>query len=252
MHGSMYRHPAIAENLERLVRFGVDVVPPRIEEGRAKIAGIETIVLHAERAVSDRSLAGERVLITSGACREPADDVRVLTTRSSGRMGRALALEAFRRGAAVTVVHRDEFPCVENVPADTAAEMREAVMQRVQEAPPSVYLSAAAISDYAPRRISGKIPSGRRVTLDLEPQPKLLEMVMTAAAGIRTVAFKLGWDDEEKARGLLDAGAELVVVDTPDAMGTDEGSFVLLSRKGRQEIRGSKEEVAASVWSALQ
>ena len=59
-----------------------------------------------------RSLAGKHVLITSGACREPIDDVRVLTTRSTGMMGRALALEAFRLGAEVTVVHGDRFPCI--------------------------------------------------------------------------------------------------------------------------------------------
>jgi phosphopantothenoylcysteine decarboxylase/phosphopantothenate--cysteine ligase len=252
MHWSMYRHPAVAENLERIRRFGIDVVPPRIEEGRAKIADIETIVLHAERAVSGQPLSGKRVLITSGACMEPVDDVRVLTTRSSGRMGRALALEAFRRGAAVTVVHRDEFPCVENVHAETAEEMRDAVMGRIEEIPPSFYLSAAAISDFAPRRLPGKTPSGRQVSLVLEPQPKLLEMVLDRAADIRTVAFKLGWDEEEKARAILDMGAELVVVDTPDAMGADAGSFVLLSKTDRQEIHGSKEEVAVVVWSALQ
>lgn len=251
MHGSMYRHPAVRENLDRLVRFGIDVVPPRIEEGRAKIADIETIVLHAERAVAEQTLAGKNVLITSGACAEPVDDVRVLTTRSSGRMGKALALEAFRRGAAVTVVHRGEIPCVENVRAGTAGEMRDAVMRLIDERSPGFYLSAAAISDFAPRRVQGKIPSGRHVSLDLDPQPKLLEQVLARGAGIRTIAFKLGWNGEEKARALLDAGAELVVVDTPDAMGAEEGSFVLLSKSGRQEIQGSKEEVAAALWSAL-
>ena len=124
MHETMYRHRAVAENLYRLEALGVTVVPPRIEEGRAKIAETEVIALEAERAVNEQPLAGRRVLVTSGPCRETVDDVRVSTTRSSGRMGRALALEAYRRGAEVTVVHADHFPCVRNVWASSGAGLR--------------------------------------------------------------------------------------------------------------------------------
>ncbi|HOT95392.1 MAG TPA: flavoprotein, partial [Methanoregulaceae archaeon] len=66
MHETMYRHRAVVENLERLAVLGVGVVPPRIEEGRAKIADTETIILHAERAVNAGPLRGRRVLVTSG------------------------------------------------------------------------------------------------------------------------------------------------------------------------------------------
>ncbi len=129
MHHSMYRHPAVVANLCRIRDWGVGVIDPRIEEGKAKIASNEEIVLHCERAVMGQPLRGKRVLITSGPCRERVDDVRVLTTRSSGQMGRSLALQAFRLGADVTVVHADEFPCVKNVKADSADEMRRAVLQ---------------------------------------------------------------------------------------------------------------------------
>jgi phosphopantothenoylcysteine decarboxylase/phosphopantothenate--cysteine ligase len=130
MHHSMYRHPAVRGNLECLRAWGIGIIDPRIEEGKAKIADNETIVLWNERTILGQPLKGKRVLITSGPCREPVDDIRVLTTRSSGLMGRALALEAFRLGADVTVVHHDEFPCVTNVPAESAADMREAVQPR--------------------------------------------------------------------------------------------------------------------------
>ena len=124
----MYRHPAVTGNLDRLMHWGIDIIPPRIEEGRAKIAGLEEILLHAKRALGGKVLAGKHVLITSGACREPIDDVRVLTTRSTGMMGKALALEAFRLGAEVTVVHGDRFPCIRNITVATADEMRAAVL----------------------------------------------------------------------------------------------------------------------------
>ena len=250
MHESMYRHPGVAENLRRLRSWGIDIVDPKVEEGKAKIADTETIVLHAERAVSGRPLAGKRVLVTSGACAEPLDDVRVLTTRSTGQMGRALALEAFRLGADVTVVHSGTFPCVRNVHAASAADMRSAVLAVCREGV-DIYASAAAISDYAPERREGKIPSGSPLTVRLDPLPKVIDEVMAAFHPV-TVAFKLGWHEEERARAMLEAGARMVVVNAPPAMGATEGSFRLMTAGGAtRDVTGSKEEVAAAIWAGL-
>ncbi|HOI58506.1 MULTISPECIES: bifunctional phosphopantothenoylcysteine decarboxylase/phosphopantothenate--cysteine ligase CoaBC [unclassified Methanoculleus] len=250
MHESMYRHPGVAENLRRLRSWGIEVIDPRIEEGKAKVADNTVVVLHAERAVSGRPLAGKKVLITSGACAEPLDDVRVLTTRSTGRMGRALALEAFRLGADVTVVHAGSFPCIRNIRVTTAAEMREAVLSVCRNEGVDVYVSAAAISDFAPERREGKIPSGSPRTVRLNPLPKIIDEVMAACRPV-TVAFKLGWHEEERARAMLEAGARMVVVNAPPAMGAAEGSFRLMTAGGVTDVTGSKEEVAAAVWSGL-
>lgn len=252
MHETMYRHRAVAENLERLAELGVCVVPPRIEEDRAKIADAETIVLHAERAVNDKPLLGRSVLVTSGPCRETVDDVRVLTTRSTGRMGRALALEAFRRGADVTVVHADSFPCVRNVLVDTAAEMREAVVAIGEAEGIDIYVSAAAVSDFAPERLQGKIPSGAPATLVLEPLPKILDEVIERFEPCAAIAFKLARDADAQAGALLEKGAALVVANTPEAMGAAAGTFALHSPHGILEVEGTKEEVAAAVWSSVQ
>jgi len=250
MHESMYRHPGVAENLRRLRSWGIDVVDPKVEEGKAKIADTDVIVLHAEQAVSGRPLAGKKVLITSGACAEPLDDVRVLTTRSTGRMGQALALEAFRLGAEVTVVHAGSFPCVRNIPVTTAKEMREAVLAVCRDEGVDIYVSAAAISDFAPERREGKIPSGSPLTVRLDPLPKVIDEVMAACSPV-TVAFKLGWDEEERARAMLDAGARMVVVNAPPVMGAAKGSFRIMTAAGVTGVSGSKEEVAAAVWSGL-
>ncbi len=251
MHESIYRHPGVVENIERLRSWGIDLVEPRIEEGKAKIADTDTIVLHAERAVSGRPLAGKRVLITSGACAEPLDDVRVLTTRSTGLMGRALALEAFRRGADVAVVHAGSFPCVRNIRAATAAEMRQAVLSVCRDEGVDVYISAAAISDYAPERHEGKIRSGSPMTIRLNPLPKVIDEVMQTCRPAVTVAFKLGWDEEERARAMLDAGVRMVVLNTPATMGAAEGSFMIMTAGGSRNVTGSKEEVAGAIWSEL-
>jgi phosphopantothenoylcysteine decarboxylase/phosphopantothenate--cysteine ligase len=249
MHESMYRHPGVVENLAKLESWGIDVVPPRIEEEKAKIAGTEEIALHVERALLGRPLAGKRVVVTSGACAEPVDDVRVLTTRSTGQMGRALALEAYRLGAAVTVVHAGRVPCVENVHVETAGGMMEAVLEEVGKGA-DYYLSAAAVSDFAPERAAGKIPSGAPVEIALRPLPKVLDAVLRVFSGT-VVAFKLGWDEEARAARMLDAGAAMVVVNTPPAMGAAGGEFVLMKKDSRRKVTGTKEEVAEAIWSAL-
>jgi len=248
MHESMYRHPAVVANLERLRAWGVDVVPPRIEEEKAKIAGIEEIVLHAERARSGRPLAGKQVVITSGACAEAVDDVRVLTTRSTGQMGRALALEAFRLGAEVTVVHAGRFPCVRNVHVETAEEMMAAALEEAKGA--DIYISAAAISDFKPERAKGKIPSGTATTIRLDPLPKVLDAVLGVFSGT-AVAFKLGWDEEARAKAMLASGVAMVVTNTPPAMGAAAGEFVIMTTERSERVTGTKEEVAAAIWSAL-
>ncbi len=251
MHHSMYRHPALVENIRRLKGWGVEVMEPRIEEGKAKMPTQEEIVLWCERAASGRPLAGKRVLITSGPCREVVDDVRVLTTRSSGQMARALAREAFRLGADVTVVHRDRFPCVTNLAADTALEMRDSVIGFLTEqGATDIYISAAAISDFAPAPVQGKIPSGNPATIALEPLPKLITEVVTRFHPF-TIAFKIDRSPETGARALLELGVAMVLMNRPETMGSTYGEYVLLDAQGSTILTGEKEEIAHGIFSKL-
>jgi phosphopantothenoylcysteine decarboxylase/phosphopantothenate--cysteine ligase len=252
MHHSMYRHPAVLRNIETLASWGVGFVGPRIEEEKAKIADTGEIVLRCERALLGKPLAGKKVLITGGACREPVDDVRVLTTRSSGRMGQELALAAYRLGADVTLVHNSTLPCVENIPAETSGEMRKAVAKYLRKKSPDLYISAAAISDFAPKKIDGKIKSGKAVKLDLAPLPKLIDHIL-GNKGTRVVAFKIGRDPLPEARDLISRGAWMVVTNTPESMGSDTGSYRILTgtAKSGTAVSGTKEEIASRIWQAI-
>jgi phosphopantothenoylcysteine decarboxylase/phosphopantothenate--cysteine ligase len=250
MHLSMYHHPAVIENIAKLKTWGVEIVDPRVEEGKAKIAGSEEIVLRCERAVLGTALAGKKVLITSGPCREPVDDIRVLTTRSSGQMGRELALQAFRLGADVTVIHRDTIPCVNNVFAETAGEMRSAVHRCFSERGADIYISAAAISDFAPKRVDGKIPSGKPVTLFLEPLPKVLSEVIDHYKAL-IIAFKLGRTPKKLAKKMLDHGVAMVLMNAPETMGSSRGEYLLLTQNGESPLIGTKEEIASAIWNAV-
>jgi len=252
MHHSMYRHPAVVKNIKTLKSWGVEVAEPRIEEGKAKIAGTDEIVLMCERAVSGKPLKGKRVLITSGPCREPVDDVRVLTTRSSGQMGQEIALEAYRLGADVTIVHNGTIPLVENTAVEPAADMSRAIGAYLKKTIPDFYIGAAAVSDFAPKKISGKIPSGKPVTLDLRPLPKLLDGVLKHRE-IRVIAFKIGRDPLAEAQALLAKGAWMVMTNTPASMGTPDGSYRIVTAKDKagKALAGTKEEIAAALWHEI-
>lgn len=242
MHHAMFRHTGVMENLDRLKSWGIPVVGPRIEEGKAKIADISEIVLFCERELCGKQLIGRNILITSGRCEEPVDDVRVLTTRSSGKMGRELARAAFRLGADVTIIHRDHLPGFSNIMTDSAESMLQAVTTFLDEQCVDIYISAAAISDYAPVRFNGKIPSGQNISLDLQSLPKILDIAIRKAG--LTVAFKLGEDSEEEAAALLKRGVAVVAANRSDTMGAETGRYILIEQTGRMEVAGSKEDIA--------
>jgi phosphopantothenoylcysteine decarboxylase / phosphopantothenate---cysteine ligase len=250
MHHSMYRHPAVVENIDRLKGWGIDVVDPLIEEERAKIAGVDEIVLRCERAIMKGPLLGQKILITSGPCREPVDDIRVLTTRSSGEIGRTLALQAYRLGGDVTVVHSDHFPSVKNLHTETAGEMHNAVRSVFREAGADIYVSAAAISDFAPERVHGKIPSGKKVDLILEPLPKLLDEVQKNYAPM-IVAFKLGKNQDENAKTMIAGGIDIVLLNSPETMGAMTGEYTLMTKTDMRSLSGTKEEIASAIWDAV-
>ena len=252
MHASMFDHPAVKEAVLKIESWGIPVLTPLMEENKAKIPSMDEIVLTVERELSGKPLSGEKVLVTSGACVEEIDDVRVMTTRSTGTMGREMAIAAFRLGADVTVVHSGEdIPLVRNVKIRSASEMRDLVIGIMKTDAPDYYVSAAAISDFAPEKFEGKIPSGTETSIRLRILPKLLDEV-AGNYNTKIIAFKLGWDAVEKAKEMIDAGISLVAANTPESMGGDTGDYTLLTAGRETLVSGRKEEVAAAIWKEMQ
>jgi phosphopantothenoylcysteine decarboxylase / phosphopantothenate---cysteine ligase len=188
MNDRMYEHPATRDNLEALRARGARIVPPgrgrlasKGEWGVGRLADPADILEHVEKALSGRpfgfgprSLDGLRVLVTAGGTREPIDSVRYVGNRSSGRMGLALAEEAGRRGAEVTVVSANvALPRPEGVrtiDVGTAAELEAATRQEFHQA--DVLLMVAAVADFRPRATeAAKISKGGRDRLELELEP---------------------------------------------------------------------------------
>jgi phosphopantothenoylcysteine decarboxylase/phosphopantothenate--cysteine ligase len=226
MHESMYRHPIVAENTEKLKALGVEFVGPRIEEGKAKIAETEEILEAViNRLTMKKDMVEMRILITAGPTLEHIDPVRVITNKSSGKMGVALARETLNRGADVTLVYG---PGTASPPSDvkvirveTTEEMYNAVVSELKSEEYDVVVAAAAAADWRPEKsfdYKVSTSSVSELPLKFKPTAKIIEAVRKTCPAIFLVPFKAeyGLSDEELVergyRRLMDVKADLIVV----------------------------------------
>ena len=223
MNGNMWCHAATQANLALLRSRGVEVIPPgqgylacgMTGEGRmAEVEQIACAVL--ARLFAAHDFTQETVLVTAGGTREALDPVRYLGNRSSGKMGYALAEAARRRGARVILVSAPTVLPVpvgcELVPVTTTAEMRKAVLDRMDEA--TIVIKAAAVADYRPRNeATQKIKRRGPLTLELEPTEDILAEV---AASKRPNMLVIGFAAETE--DLLAQGREKLARKGADAI----------------------------------
>lgn len=159
MNHNMFHDPIVQDNIEKLKRFGYQIIEPvngmlaNRDIGDGKLPDEETLLEHIVREIAfEKDLAGKKVLVTAGATRERIDPVRFITNHSSGKMGFAVAKAAMLRGAEVTVVaaHTDVEPpmFVDVVKVESAQDMFEAVKERLDSV--DFVVKAAAVADYTP------------------------------------------------------------------------------------------------------
>ncbi len=159
MNHNMYHNPIVQDNLEKLKRFGYEIIEPAAgmlangDSGDGRMPEPEELLEYILREIAfEKDLKGKRVLVTAGATREAIDPVRFITNHSSGKMGFAVARAAMQRGAEVTLVaaHAEIAPppFVEVVPVVSAQDMFEAVTKISDSC--DIIIKAAAVADYTP------------------------------------------------------------------------------------------------------
>ena len=274
MNNHMYEHSATRANLELLRARGALIVEPetgrlasRGEWGVGRLAEPAAILAAVEATldVAGGPLDGLRVLVTAGGTREPIDSVRYVGNRSSGRMGLALAEQAARRGAEVTLVAANvtlpKPPGVRVIEVRTAAELLAAARSAFVDA--HVLLMAAAVADFRPAEALGdKIKkAGRdRLALELEPTEDVLETLARERTPGQTLvgfAAEHGEGAIERGREKLERkGLDAVVVNdiSRPEIGFDapDNEVAIVTGGGQREVPlASKEAVAGAILDVV-
>jgi len=274
MNPRMWAHPATRANAVTLLERGVEIIGPdegdtaEGEWGVGRMVEPEEIAARVERTLAQGGeqllagggpLAGRRVLVSAGGTREPLDAVRFVGNRASGRMGVALAREARRRGADVTLLAANvamEAPAgVEVVETPTVEAMLEAALAHADA---DVVLMAAAPADYRPAapRSDKRAKDDERWTIELEPTPDVLRTLgEQKRPGQVLVGFAADHGDSGRQRArekLQRKNADLIVfndVSRPD-IGFDvaENEVVVISQGDERHVaKASKDQIAAAI-----
>jgi phosphopantothenoylcysteine decarboxylase/phosphopantothenate--cysteine ligase len=281
MNVNMLSHPQTQANIEHLRQRGVQFVEPDSGalacgwEGKGRLAHHREIFFHVRRALTAHDFAGRRILIATGPTREAIDPVRFISNRSSGKMGMALAVEAFRRGAHVTLVHgplpipvkvpRD----VECVPVISAQEMHSAVVNRAfpqggSDSPYDTVIMAAAVADYRPEAAQEhKVKKSAAPTaIHIASNPDILLDLGARKASSRfptLVGFAVETGEVEDLlaevrRKLNQKNADLMIGNlAQDSFDLDTNRVWLINRAGReQEISTTyKSRIAVRIFDAI-
>jgi phosphopantothenoylcysteine decarboxylase/phosphopantothenate--cysteine ligase len=257
MNVNMYEHPQTQENISTLAARGVTFVDPDSGDlacgwkGRGRLAEASEIYFETRRALGPKDLLGQRVVISTGPTREAIDPVRFISNRSSGKMGLALAHEAYRRGAQVTVVHgplasTPRLPrLMKRISVTSAAEMREAILSQVGTSP-DVVIMAAAVADYRPASVANeKIKkSTNPSSIELSPNSDILLEVgerkgRSARPFLVGFAVETGTHEEliaEVKRKLDRKNADLMVGNlAQDSFDKDTNRVCIVRRSGESE-----------------
>lgn len=250
MHDTMLAHPIIKQNIRRLEQAGMVFVPPKMEEGKAKLASPDQITSLVISILSKKDMQGLKVLVTGGPTVEPIDLVRVLTNRSTGKMAIAVAEAARNRGAEVTMVYG---PGLATPPAgtkvvsvQTAEEMGKEVGRELRRKRYDLMVAAAAVSDYRPSKsVRGKIESEpEKMTLDLMRTPKVIDSVKKLSPSTFLVMFKAEGSASEASRmkravaRMKEVGADMAVVNYVGSrdfgLGSDMNEVTVVDPQGKK------------------
>ena len=256
MNTNMYENPVHQKNLDYLRSLGYEVITPGEgplacgEEGPGRMPDPETIVMFIDRALGDGSYRGESVIVTAGGTEESIDPVRVITNRSSGRMGLEIAGAFFSRGADVTFIHgRIKFPVPDvfnPIYAPTSKEMEKAINQNLKDA--SILVMAAAISDFVPEYSKEKIKRGdKAIELKLKPGKDILSSITKKWHRGIVVGFTLEEDSvllERAIEKMKKKGCDVMVANSINALDSENSRGYIITEKGEEWFENSKEELA--------
>ena len=270
MNTNMYENPIVQDNLEKLKRFGMEVIQPEVgmlackDVGAGKLPSEEVLLQYILKEIAfEKDLEGKKVLVTAGPTVEAIDPVRFISNHSTGKMGYAIAKAAMQRGACVTLVSGPvsiEPPLfVDVVPIKSAADMFEAVKSHAPEQ--DIIIKAAAVADYTPETVA---------------QEKIKKMDGDSSISLKRTTDILAWLGENRQPGQFLCGFSMETENMLDnsrkklqkkkvdmivannlkeqgaGFGVDTNVVTLITRDAVLELpQMSKEQVAGKILDAI-
>lgn len=269
----MFRHPANQDNIKKLKEYGATIIEPGTGElasglcGKGRMEEPENIVerLKAFFSDEDRSLEGKKILITAGPTYEKIDPVRFIGNYSSGKMGFALAEEAARRGAEVTLVTgpsqlKTSHPSVTRVDVESARQMKEACEKYFPSADAAVM--SAAVADYTPETVAdNKMKrTGDDLVIKLKPTTDIAAMLGKSKRDDQVlVGFALETSEGRKnaVEKLKRKNLDFIVLNSLEDEGAgfmgDTNKITIINKENKTEEfpLKSKQEVASDIIDHL-
>jgi phosphopantothenoylcysteine decarboxylase/phosphopantothenate--cysteine ligase len=260
MHLSMYQHHIIQQNLNQCTKQGIQIISPNITKNKAKMPTTPQIIVEILKTLGPNDLTKQKILIIGGTTSESIDTVRILTTRSSGITALTLAKNAFERNADVTLWYGninkqapEHFHQLNYVTYDDLTKL----IQKTNLSQYTSIIVCAAIADYTPININGKIPSGKKsLTLSLKPTPKLLKIIKDKTPKTKLIAYKLEHTQEyleDKTTNLQKTyNLHLAVGNTVETLGKQTNTILTINNQGKtHRYSGTKEQLANIILDTL-
>lgn len=260
MHESLFENPFLKENLQKAERYGMHIIEPRVSEGKKKIPKLENIVAEVCKELSEHPIKGKRLLVTGGPTPARIDDVRVITNIFKGNLAKAIADEAYLRGADVKLLLGDtgiDVPSyIDSIYHHDIDEYIANVFSELEKGYDAGVFSAA-VADYKPVNVAkGKIPSkGALKELKFIETPKVIQKVREQYPDLYMVTFKLesGISEAELlaiADNRIKQGYHIVIANRLEDMKNGHKAYVV-GEKGLIYEAHSKQDIAKKLIDIL-
>ncbi len=260
MHESLFNNPFLQKNLSQASQWGIEIIPPKMEEEKAKFPDLETITAQVCRQLSNSPLKGKKILITGGPTPGKIDDLRFITNKFTGSLAIGIATNAYEQGAFVHLLLGNPLTPVPSFLNPVYFEDFFQYQKKILEALKQEYqvgIFSAAVADYVPSEyVSGKIPSGQDwKSIPLKPTTKIIEQVRQNFPDLFMVTFK--YEDQVSREELLaiaqsriGKGYQIVVANRAEEMRETHRAYII-GKEGVIREESSKEEIAQGILEVV-
>lgn len=271
MNSNMWVNPAVQQNIDLLQKRGVIIIPPDSGDLACGYTGTGRLqdswfINHwlSYKLEKTKNLKGKNVLITAGRTEEEIDPARIITNRSSGKMGFSLAAEAFYRGANVVLISGPNElnvpPGINYIPIISAAEMQKSVEDNWDKT--DIFIASAAVADYKPEiQFDQKVKKESiENNLKLTANPDILATMSKKKGNRSVVGFAVETENEKEnaLKKLKAKDLDLIIVNNPkqsgSGFGTDTNKVMIINKKGNHKNLPlmTKSEVAQNIFDELE